>query len=539
MYQEQIIRILTDIAGYTASEADNVRRAVGKKKKAALLAEREQFVSGALESSGISEEIAGEVFDHIEKFARYGFNQAHAADYAVIVCQTAYLKAKYPLEYMAALLSVERNNTDKIAVIAAETRRLGIGLLPPDVNHSECDFVIEDGGIRFGLGAIKGVGDGPVEAVVAGRKDGSPFADLDEFAKQVDLRQVNRKALECLIRVGALDCFGERNHLLSAIDAMLGVSRQTWNARDEGQLSMFDMDSSHALSGIAILDDVVEVPEPASQRERYAWERELSGTYFTEHPLQTAVGRLRDLDLTPSTLVTEDLAGTRVKMLGSVMQVRPLLTRNGKPMAFVQMEDLQGLFELVVFPKVYQRTQELWVHGKILLVRGKVDSPDQTPKLICDMATDQLTFSRSAEANGAPPPDAAGYVGVPPEDDPFLGEPPQVPAAGSRTAALGQATSGQPTVTAASQRVVVTLRRTGDLATDKQKLGLIFSVFEKYSGSDRFSIRLVAGNQWRELDFPNTTTRCCDALLQELRQAVHLESLHVEAFPSDALLRTS
>lgn len=545
VYQEQIIRILTDIAGYTASEADIVRHAVGKKKEQTLLAEREQFVRGAAQTSGIDEEIAGEIFSQIEKFARYGFNQAHAADYAVIVCQTAYLKAKYPLEYMTALLSVERNNTEKIGFIAAETRRLGIQLLPPDVNRSECDFVIEGDAIRFGLGAVKGVGDGPIAAILAGRQEDGPFASLDEFASRVDLRQVNRKVLECLIRVGALDCFGERNHLLAAIESMIGVSRRAWNAREEGQLSMFDMGSDCTLSGMAILDDIVEAPEPAGQREKCAWERELAGTYFTEHPLQTALSRVTGVEITPSTLITEELAGTRVHLLGAVAQVRPLVTRKGKPMAFVQMEDLQGSIEVVVFPNVYSRTHEMWLLDKILLVRGRVDVRDQAPNLICDMAMDQLTVFGSANSDRAPGDDALGYNAVPEEEPPWH-EPPSAPhTVRPGTASDEAAPQAHPTVptepadAAASQRIVVTLQRTGNLDMDKQRFNKVFALLQKYPGADRFSIRLAFGERVHELDFPNATTCCCDALLQELGQVVQPEALQIEPFPTDTLLRAS
>lgn len=545
VYQEQIIRILTDIAGYTASEADNVRHAVGKKKEQALLAEREQFVRGAVQTSGVGEEIANEIFNQIEKFARYGFNQAHAADYAVIVCQTAYLKAKYPLEYMTALLSVERNNTEKLGFIAEETRRLGIPLLPPDVNYSECDFIIKRDAIRFGLGAIKGVGDGPVAAIVAGREEGGPFASLDDFASRVDLRQVNRKGLEFLIKVGALDGLGERNHLLAAIETMMGVSRQDWNAREEGQISMFDAGSDCSLSGMAILDDSIEAPEPATQREKFAWERELAGTYFTEHPLQTAVSRVTGVEITPSTLITEELAGTRVHLLGSVVQVRPLVTRKGKPMAFVRMEDLQGSIEVVVFSNVYSRTEELWLPDKILLLRGRVDVRDQTPKLICDMAMDQLTIPGSANGGYAPEEDSMGYNAVP-KAELHWDEPPPAPDPVRPGAASADAEPQAPAASQAwpiegtsAQRIVVTLRRTGDFDGDKRRFTQTVLLFEKYSGADRFSIRLAFGEQVHELDFPNATTCCCDALLQELRQVIQPESLHVEPFSADAMLRAS
>ena len=537
VYQEQIIRILTDIAGYTASQADNVRRAVGKKKKEVLLAEREKFVRGAVEHGGVSEDIANQIFDQIEKFASYGFNQAHAADYAYITCQTAYLKAKYPLEYMTALLCVERGNTEKIAIIAAETRRLGIEILPPDVNYSECDFLIEDGKIRFGLGAIKGIGDGPINAIVAARKSGGPFANLNDFVKRVDLRLVNRKGLECLIKVGALDRFGERRHLLEAIETMMSVSQKEWAAREVGQMSMFDLVDDGALSGVAILDTVGK-PRPATQKERIAWERELTGTIFTEHPLQTMLNQLEGLEVTPSTAVTAELVGQHVTLLGSVALVRTTNTRKGEDMAFVQLDDLYGSIELVVFPKVYRTTKDLWTPDRILLVRGKVDLRDQKPKLICDWATEELSVPRVAHDAAPDYADANGFVSDGDNsywDAPFPDEPPPVseepapPPPPAPMPAPEPAPAPQPMGGAPSRRILVTLRIGGDLEAEKRRLNELYRLFLKYPGQDRFCVRLQRGTGGWELDFPNATTACCEALLQELRQLIPPDALIVQS----------
>ncbi len=532
VYQEQIIRILTDMAGYTASEADNVRRAVSKKKKDVLLAEREKFVRGAMRHGGVGEEIANQIFDQIEKFASYGFNQAHAADYAYITCQTAYLKAKYPLEYMTALLCVERGKTEKISLIAAETRRLGIELLPPDVNYSVCDFVIENGKIRFGLGAIKGIGDGPVNAIVAAREAGGPFADLGDFVKRVDLRLVNRKGLECLIKAGALDRFGERNHLLHAVETMMAVSQKEWAARDVGQMSMFDLMGGASMGGTFILDTVPK-PRPATQKERIAWERELTGTLFTEHPLQTVMAQLEGLEVTPTTAITEELAGQHVTIVGSVVLLRVINTRKGEEMAFVQMDDLHASIEVVVFPKVYRTTKDLWTTDRILLVRGKVDIRDQKPKLICDWATEELTVPRVADdatpnfagINEYPSDPEEEYWGSTPwpGEPPVSDEPPQPPPPAAQPPSdveAGRANS--------ARRILVTLRLTDDLETEKHRLTEIYRLFQKYPGQDRFCVHVWRGSGGWELDFPNSTTACCDALLEELRGLVPPDALRVE-----------
>ena len=533
VYQEQISRILTDVAGYTAPAADNVRRAVGKKKKEVLLAEREAFVRGAAQSSGVSKEIAEQIFDQIEKFASYGFNQAHAADYAVITCQTAYLKSKYPLEYMTALLCVERGNTEKLGIIAAESRRLGIEILPPDINHSVCDFVIENGKIRFGLGAIKGVGDGPIAAIVTARQDGGAFASLDDLCTRVDLRLVNRKVLECLIKSGSLDVFGERNHLLDAIDTMMAVSLREWSARSVGQLSMFDMGGDNGLHSMAILD-AVQPPAPAVKKQLFTWERELAGTFFTEHPLQAALGQITSIDITTSNLITEELVGQYATLVGGVTSVRTIITQRKKEeMAFVQLEDLQGSIELVVFPKTYRTTKPLWAIDRILLVRGRVDFRDQKPKIICDWATDQLTIPRMAETE-RPSNDPNSYDFAPDPDAPLWGESPiedgaaafvPPPVADDRV----EPESPSVPVGAGMKDIVITLQRAADLDAEKRRLNQLYQLFLKYPGRDRFRIRLALESYEYEFDFPNATTRYCDALTRELQGILPPGALRVDA----------
>ncbi|MGC9334970.1 MAG: DNA polymerase III subunit alpha, partial [Anaerolineae bacterium] len=231
VYQEQIIRILTDLAGYTPGDADLVRKAVGKKIHGELVRHRESFVHGAAEQSGMDAEAAHQIFDAFEYFARYGFNKAHASDYAIITVQTAFLKAHYPVEYMTALLTVEQGNVEKVGPLIPEVRRLGIEVLPPNINYSGMAFTIEDQpegmegpAIRYGLGAIKNVGEGPVSVIIAARDCGGPFQDVDDFCQRVDLHQVNRRALEALIKAGALSPFGTRAQLLAVMDRMVSIS---------------------------------------------------------------------------------------------------------------------------------------------------------------------------------------------------------------------------------------------------------------------------------------------------------------------------
>jgi DNA polymerase-3 subunit alpha len=524
VYQEQIIRILTDVAGYTAGEADLVRRAVGKKKKKALLRHRAKFIEGAVARSGIPRETAKAIFDDIEYFARYGFNKSHAADYAVLTCQTAYLKAKYPVEYMTALLTVERNNTDKVSQFIDECRRLGIEVLPPDINASGLGFTIEeetDGSpeIRFGMGAIKNVGEGPVEAILAARRKKGPFRNLDDFCRRVDLRQVNRRALESLIQVGTLRPFGKRSQLLPIADRIIGLSASLHRAQDTGQLSMFgDATGIHLAAEDVILpapDEVLEIP----RKEILAWEKELIGVYVSEHPLTRVLTRLDDVLTGSVGRLSEEKSGQQVTVAGMVQRLYRHITKKGNEMAFVTLEDAQGSCDVVVFPSVWQETKGVWQPERIVVVNGRVDtSRRDEPSLLCSWVKrpEDVTV---ASAPSSPEASRPGSIGP-------LPEPAAVPEG---TARRGQqrAQAVEPTATS-RQTVCVTLRRTDQQAQDKQRLREIHELLTAYDGKDRFVIRLTDGSGGGvELRFPNKATGYCPELHRELDALVGERAIEV------------
>ncbi len=491
VYQEQIIRILTDLAGYSAADADLMRRAVGKKKMEELLKHRETFIEGAIKHGGIESEKAEEIFDAIEYFSNYGFNRAHAVSYAVITCQTAWLKAKYPVEYMAALLSVERNNTDKVGQFIAECRRMEIEILPPDVNRSDLDFTIEANGegnraIQFGLGAVKNVGEGPIEVILAIREQDGPFEDIEDFCQRVDLRQVNRRALECLIKVGALDAFGQRSQLLAIIDPMMALSQSTHQAQEVGQLSMFDASSgfSVAMGGSISLPDVPEVP----RKEMLAWEKELVGFYVSEHPLQQVAASLDGTVTAFCGEIDEEMAGQKVVIAGVVAWLRPHITKKGDPMAFVNLEDLQGNIEVIVFPKIYEKTRELWQDDKILVVKGRVDAKGRGTKVICESAQDYLLTSRPADEFERP----------------------------------SSAAQGRP------RHLHITVNRTGKQERDSKCLGKVHSLLQSHEGDDRFSLYLVSNGRRVQLDFPNATTGYCPAIEEALTEMLGPGAIRVD-----------
>jgi len=413
-------------------------------------------------------------------------HNSHAVSYAVITCQTAWLKAKYPLEYMAALLTVERNNTDKVGLFLAECHRMEIEILPPDVGRSGLDFTIETGAdraIRFGLGAVKNVGEGPIETILTARGQGGPFKNIEDFCQRVDLRQVNRRALECLIKVGALDAFGRRSQLLAIIDPMIALSQSTHQAREVGQLSMFDASSGFSLAMESSLP-LPDLPE-VSRKEVLAWEKELVGFYVSEHPLQQVAASLDGTVTAFCGEIDEQMAGQKVVIAGVVAWVRPHTTKNGNPMAFVHLEDLRGSIEVIVFPSVYEKTHELWQEDKILVVKGRVDTSGRgEPKVICESVQDYLLISR--------PVDEEKY---------------------------------QPT---RPRHLHITIPRTGEQEQDIERLGKVHSLLRSYEGDDHFSLYLVNDKNRVQLEFPNATTGYCPALEKALVEILGAEAMRVE-----------
>lgn len=381
IYQEQIMFAAIDLAGYSASEADDLRKAISKKKADSIAKHRLKFIKGAQEN-GIEEATATAIFEDWENFARYGFNKSHAADYGVIAVQTAYLKTHYTVEYMTALLSASKNDTAKVALYVADCRTMGIDVLPPDVNFSGYDFTIEDrpdqkSAIRFGLGAIKNVGQAPVDLILEVRKEG-PFQDLNDFSRRVDLRQVGKRALESMVRVGALDCYGGRKSLLTALDQIISVSSSHFRAVQSGQLSFFG-----AVEG---MEEEILLPPSSNldRREQLEWERELIGLYVSDHPLSPYMGALSGKITHYSGQLGEANSREKIAVAGIVTRFRNHQTKSGKDMGFVTIEDIQGNIELVVFPKVWDKFGSLVQPDVVLLAEGKVDAAQGDPKLLVD-----------------------------------------------------------------------------------------------------------------------------------------------------------
>jgi DNA polymerase-3 subunit alpha len=487
VFQEQIIRILTDIAGYTPGDADLVRKAVGKKIREQLVRHRQSFVDGARDHSGMDEDAANQIFDAFEYFARYGFNKAHAADYAIITVQTAYLKAHYPVEYMTALLTVEQGNVEKVGLLIAEARRLGIEVLPPDVNYSGLDFTIEDEpqdvqgpAIRYGMAAIKNVGEGPVLAILEARGS-TPFEDIDDFCRRVDLRQVNRRALECLIKAGALKPFGTRAQLLAVMDRMMDESQKVHGMVQ--QATFFDMP---AFAATGIQATMPQVPD-VSRREVLMWEKELVGAYISDHPLSRVWTDLQNTVTVLTGQIDETMAEQKVTMAGMVNYVRKIMTKTNKQMAFAQIEDLQGTVELVIFPRVWQETAELWVPERIVVVRGRVSVRDREPSIIVESVTNEITTVHTP--------------GETPEPEPGRGP----------------------------VHLHVTIPRNDDMEQTIRRLGQVYDLLVSYPGQDHFSLYVDNGGRGRvQIRFPNDLTDHCLELEQRLRDLVGASAINIE-----------
>ncbi|MDD5527724.1 MAG: DNA polymerase III subunit alpha [Patescibacteria group bacterium] len=385
IYQEQVMQIARDLAGFTMGEADVLRKAVGKKIAKLLAEQKEKFVEGCMKK-GVPKELGEQVFSFIEPFAGYGFNRSHAACYAMIGYQTAYLKAHYPAEFMAALLTSDQQDIDRIAIEIEECRNMGIKVLSPDINESFASFTVvkdEKTGeefIRFGLNAVKNVGEHIVEVVIEERKTNGRYKDIFDLLERIVDRDMNKKSLESLAKCGALDQFNDRGLLLANMEALLEFNKEVSRNKDSKQVSLFGNPSGTAPGRIK-LDKSATV----TQQEKLSWEKELLGLYVSAHPFNDFKKHL-DNFIVPIAGLSSHLNEDAVRTAGVITVVKKIITRSNKPMLFVKIEDAAASTELLVFPNLYETTAELWQPGKVILAQGKISDKDQEVKLLVDKA---------------------------------------------------------------------------------------------------------------------------------------------------------
>lgn len=383
VYQEQVMQIARDLAGFSMGEADVLRKAMGKKIFDLIQEQKIKFIEGCVKN-GIEREIGEKVFSFIEPFAGYGFNRSHAACYGLIGYQTAYLKAHFPAEFMAALLTSDQDNIDRIAIEASECHEMGIKVLAPNINESFEEFAVitgEDGKerIRFGFNAIKNVGHVVAHEIVKERKANGKFKSLGDLIERVQTKDLNKKSIEALAKVGALDDLGERNQIIESMENILMFMKNIQKQKNSNQVSLFG----------EIAMETPSVPlvetEPASKKQRLKWEKELLGLYVSDHPVaefQTYIEKVaRPLDS-----LNKDLVGQKIAVGGVIQKVQKILTKAQQTMYFVMLEDTKGKIELLVFPKVLERIASIWEEEKMIIVEGRLSDKDGVYKMIVDDA---------------------------------------------------------------------------------------------------------------------------------------------------------
>ncbi len=385
LYQEQVMRIANRLGGFTLSEADSLRKAMGKKKPELMAKYREKFIKGCIEN-GIDEQTATRIFDLMDYFSGYGFNKSHSAAYAGVCYQTAYLKANYPTQYMAALLTCEAGDTDKVVEYMEDSKARGIDVLPPCVNESGHDFtIVGEKTIRFGLSAVKGVGDKAIEAIVAARDEGGKFKSIFDFCERVCSSAVNRGVVETLIKAGAMDCFGARRAQLAAVvDKALQAASQRQRDKARKQMTFFDtFDANQAGEADAADTSLPDIPE-WPDKERLAYEKETLGLFISGHPLDQHRDDLRRFADTTAATLHERQEGDWVTIAGVLSQVRPRTTGRGDPMANYVLEDPDGIIRGVAWKEAVAKYPELLVEDAVVVIRGTVDRRMEDPQVIIE-----------------------------------------------------------------------------------------------------------------------------------------------------------
>lgn len=490
VYQEQVIFIAQALAGYSLGQADILRKAMGKKIPAVMKKEERNFIAGA-EKKGIPAKLAKEIFSLIEPFAGYAFNKAHSVSYALIAYRTAYLKANYPVEYMTAFLNTYSDNMEKVRLAIAECRRLGIKVLPPDINKSRADFTIErlpaafspededhqaEVAIRFGLASIKNVGYAPIEQILASRDSGGEFQSIEDFCCRTSLRNINKKVLESLIKAGAFDCLGSRKALLESLDKIISLAQTEQKARESRQATMFDF---WAPSVCLISGSGLKQGEEVPLKQKLAWERELLGVYFSQPS-----GMLAGGSSVPGTVscgeINADMAEETVTVTGMVASVRQAYTKDKRPFIVASIEDLDASADVVVWPKLFESTRALWQEGNILTIKGVVKVRNGEVQLNCQEAV--LLPARQETLDTLRP-----------------------------------------------RHVFIDIRKSGDAEKDIQNLRRTMDVLRNYPGDDKVSLVVVSDGDVTNLEIPGVTVCYCPGLIAELANILGEGSVRVES----------
>ncbi len=527
VYQEQVMQISKELSGFTGGQADTLRKAIGKKKIEVMQKMKVDFINGAVKNGANPAEM--ETFwKQLEDFAAYCFNKSHAACYGLIAYQTAYLKAHYPSAFMAAVMTSDFDDTDRLAVEIAECKKMGINVLQPDVNESFHEFAVvpspqnpddRKAPIRFGMNAIKNVGSGAVEEILRVREANGEFATLEDFFSQVNVRIVNRKALESLVRAGAFDRYGDRSKLLHNMDAMLAYGARLQKEANSGQTDLFGLLADEENVSATKPQLLLEKPLTLyTAREQLLWERELLGLYLSQHPLAMFENFLSEQTMPLGTIKPEH-DGKAATVGGTIVDIREITTKNGQKMAFVKLEDQTGETELILFPNAYQQTTGLWERDTVVLSRGKVSAKDrdgnlgEEVKILVDDAREitaeqaanyQLT-GRKLRAPGVKRVVAAGVTSARPN------------AAAAATKGVGSSLPPK------NERIFIRLLDSQDQA----KLLSLKTAIDESSGSTDVVLVLGPPESKQIIKLPGGIERS-GATLERLRELVGAENLKIQ-----------
>jgi DNA polymerase-3 subunit alpha len=489
VYQEQVIFIAQALAGYSLGQADILRKAMGKKIPAVMKKEERNFIAGA-KKNGIPPALAQEVFSLIEPFAGYAFNKAHSVSYGLIAYRTAYLKANYPIEYMVALLDTYSDNMEKVRSAIAECRRLGIKVLPPDISKSHASFAIETSpsapspvngegrgevAIRFGLASIKNVGFSPIEHILSGRDSEGDFKSIEDFCYRTDLRNINKKVLESLIKVGAFDSLGSRKTLLESLNKIISLAQAKQREKESGQVSMFDV---WGPGSPAPRIGYEQAEEEVSAKQKLIWERELLGVYFSQ-PLDFLAREPSSPGTVSCGEINMDMVDETVTVTGMVVSVRQAHTRDNRPFVVASIEDLDASVEVIAWPRLYESTQGIWQEGNILTIKGLVKVRDGEVQLNCQEAM------------------------LLPVRQEVLKEPQR-------------------------RHVLIDINQSGDAEKDIERLHKIMDILKSYPGQDRVSLAVVSEDEVTNLEIPETTINYCPELAGELSEIVGESNFRLE-----------
>ena len=526
VYQDQVLLILQQFAGYSLGSADIVRKAMGKKIASLMAQERDRFVAGA-RSNGFDEKVAIDIFDLIEPFAGYAFNKAHSVSYALISYWTAYFKAHYPLEYMVSVLNSRMDHPERVVSSINECFRLGIPVFLPDINKSDENFTIEKengtAGLRTGLAAIKTVGEAAVRPLVEERKTNRPYASIDDFCRRADPRGLNRRTLESLVRAGAFDSLGPRGAIHDAVDQIIATAQREARTRSSGQTSMFggspDQPGPTQVAGIPLTGQDVSIGQKA------AWERDLLGLPLSHNPLKALAALDSEGALTSLDQLDESMQGQSLTLLGHVSAVNERYTREQKRFLVVTLELLSGSLEIIVWPDVLARTEPIWQEGKLLRTTGKLRLRADQFSLACDRVQEHSSGETTA-VNGDNPPAANGEAIIP--SNSAKGRRSSVESPPSGDSASGGPIAGVPSNGKSHHVVSLRVTESDDAASDSQLLREVIGVLLEHPGTDRVNLDIRTRGRKILMDLPVVSTGYCEGLRERLESLLGPDAVRLD-----------